>query len=117
MASMFHRQFGKKGSTRRSRLPFERWLLFSVLATGLPAVLLSFVLLWTHPYSLDHKIEGTTLVLLLWTGLSLATRNSVVRSIQVLSNVIGSIKEDDFSLRAPQPVPGEALGVLALEIN
>ena len=89
----------------------------SVLATGLPGMILCFALLWMSSYSLDHKIEGTTLVLLFWLGLSTAARDKVVHSIRVLTNVLSSVKEEDFSFRATQAVSGDALGDLALEVN
>jgi two-component system, NtrC family, nitrogen regulation sensor histidine kinase NtrY len=110
---------GKKSSrTRRPPVPrFERRLLFSVLITGLPAVILCFVLLWSNPYQLDHKIEGTVLVVVFWLGLSFSARNGAVTSIRILSNVVASLREGDFTLRAPQGVQGDALGDLAIEIN
>jgi nitrogen fixation/metabolism regulation signal transduction histidine kinase len=111
--------FAKKSNrpARRAARPFEQRLLLSVLATGLPAMILCFTLLWTSSYSLDHKIEGTTWVLLFWLGLSTAVRDKVVHSIRVLTNVLSSVKEEDFSFRATQAVSGDALGDLALEVN
>lgn len=114
---MFLPQSRKKSSKRQFSLPFERRLLFSVLTTGLPCAILSFVLLWTNSYSLDHKIEGTVFSVLLWFGLGFAARNRVVNSVRVLSNVVASLKEDDFSFRATRAVSGDALGDLAIEIN
>ncbi|HLJ27755.1 MAG TPA: ATP-binding protein [Candidatus Angelobacter sp.] len=111
--------FGKTNNRRRSRTTggSEIRLLASVLAAGLPGVLLGLLLLWTNPYSLDHKIEGTALLLFLWAGLSFSARDSVVQSVRVLSNVVLSLKEDNFSFRAIQGMPGDAFGELALEIN
>jgi len=111
--------FAKKSNKpgRRAARPFEQRLLLSVLATGLPGMILCFALLWMSSYSLDHKIEGTTLVLLFWLGLSTAARDKVVHSIRVLTNVLSSVKEEDFSFRATQAVSGDALGDLALEVN
>jgi len=101
----------------RRTLVFELRLLWSVLLTGFPAVVLSLFLLWKNPYSLDHQLEGTPLLLLFWLGMSISTRDEVVRSIQVLSNVIAAVKEEDFSFRATETVPGDAFGELAIEIN
>ena len=112
-------QFGKtsKKSRRSAASRFESRLLISVLATGIPGTALSLFLLWTNRYSLDHKIEGTVLVVLFWAVLSYSVRDKVVHSVRVLSNVILSLKEGDFSFRATQGPPGDALGDLALEIN
>ena len=92
-------------------------MLVSVLTAGLPGVLLTFFLLWISPYSLDHKTEGAVLVLFLWLGLSFSARERVVNSMRVLANVVSSLKEEDFSIRATGGIPGDALGDLALAIN
>ncbi|HEX7288899.1 MAG TPA: ATP-binding protein [Candidatus Angelobacter sp.] len=119
MAFMLLPLFGKKSNRSRghTRGRFEIRLLFSVLAAGVPGTVLGLLLLWSHPYALDHKIEITVLVLLLWLGLSFSARDTVVQSVRVLSNVVLSLKEDNFSFRANKGVPGDALGELALEIN
>ena len=88
-----------------------------MLGTGIPCALLAFLLLWTNSYSLDHKIEGTLFFVLFWLALVFSVRNRVVNSIRILSNVIASVEEDDFSFRATRAVSGDALGDLALEIN
>lgn len=110
---------GKKSAEHPRLSPgrFEGRLLFSVLLTGAPGVILSFVLLWRSSYALDHKLEGSGLVLLLWLGLSFSTRESVVNSLRVLSNVVSAIKEEDFSFRATKAISGDAFGDLAVEIN
>ncbi|HWG50052.1 MAG TPA: ATP-binding protein [Candidatus Acidoferrales bacterium] len=109
----------KKSVERRHQLPlrFEGHLLFIVCFAGLPAVILSLVLLWRTGYSLDHKIELSFLVVAIWSGLGLSARAYVVHSLQVLSNVISAVRDEDFSFRATQAHPGDALGELALEIN
>ena len=109
----------RKNAERGSKLPgrFERRLLFSVLMTGAPAVILSLFLLWRNNYSLDHKVEGSALVVLLWLVLSVSTRDGVVNSLRVLSNVVSAMKDEDFSFRATEAISGDALGDLALEIN
>ena len=81
-------------------ISFERRLLVSILLAGLPGVVLAFVLLWTGPYSLDHQIEGTIAVLLLWLTLARSAQNIVVHSVRVLSNIVSGLREEDFSFRA-----------------
>lgn len=102
---------------RRSPLRFERRLLVSVLCAGLPGTSLSLLLLWLGPYSQYHKIEGTVLMLGLWLVLGFSASAGAVNSLRVLSNVIGSMKEEDFSFRATQATRGDALGDLAIEVN
>jgi len=107
----------KNGRRFKLQVPFGRRMLLSVLAASFPAVTLCLILLWTNPYSLDHKLEGTVFVLITWLSLSVSAREKFVYSIRVLANVVGSLKESDFSVRAVQAVEGDALGDLAIEIN
>ena len=109
----------KKNAEQRNQLPvrFEGHLLFLICFAGVPGALLSLLLLWRGSFSLDHKIELSVVVLLIWLGLSLSARDYVVNSLHVLSNVISAVKDEDFSFRATQAAHGDALGELALEIN
>jgi two-component system, NtrC family, nitrogen regulation sensor histidine kinase NtrY len=109
----------KKSANHGDSLPgrFEGHLLFSVLLAGAPGIIFSLLLLWNSNFSLDHKIEGTVLPILLWLGLAVSARDYVVNSLRVLSNVLSALREEDFSFRATKAVPGDALGDLALEIN
>jgi two-component system nitrogen regulation sensor histidine kinase NtrY len=116
---MLPRRARKKSSRRpnRSLAPFERRLFTSVLVAGAPGSVLGLYLLWRSAYSLDHKLEITALLLFLWIRISISVRDSVVRAIQVLSNVVAALKENDFSFRANNEVRGDAFGDLAIEIN
>ena len=107
----------KRRTAQGPFLTFEKRVFFSILYTGLPGVVLGGILLWSNSYSLDHKIEGTVLLLAFWLGLSFSTRNFIVDSVRVLSNVVAALKEEDFAFRAPHAVRGDALGDLAIEIN
>jgi nitrogen fixation/metabolism regulation signal transduction histidine kinase len=108
---------GKKQKYPHKLARFETRLLYSVLLAGLPGVALALLLLWTNAYGLDHKLEGTFLLLLFWLILSFSAQELVINSTRALSNVIAALKEEDFSFRASRVVPGDALGDLAIEIN
>lgn len=112
-----NRRKNKKPKSPHKSTPFETRLLFSVLIAGFPGVVLALLLLWTNSYGLDHELEGTFLLLLLWIGLSFSAQELVINSTRALSNVITALKEEDFSFRASRAVPGDALGELAIEIN
>jgi two-component system, NtrC family, nitrogen regulation sensor histidine kinase NtrY len=112
-------QPGKKTNNRARwfSLPFERRLFVTVLLTGAFAVILSLFLLWINPYSLNHKIEATVVLFVLWLGPTFLVYERTVNSLRTLSNVVSALKEEDFSFRATQAVAGDALGDLAIEIN
>jgi two-component system, NtrC family, nitrogen regulation sensor histidine kinase NtrY len=103
--------------TRRFRLLYEkRILLFAILA-ALPGVAFGTTLIWTRDWTRDVKISLTVLEFFLWLVLTLALLDQIVRPLQTLANVVGALREEDYSFRARGAAPNDALGELALEIN
>src|SRR5215472_9193644 len=106
-----------KPRSKLSRLLFEKRIaLFAVIA-ALPGILFGTVLIWTHAWPSDIKIALTVLQLFLWLVLTLALLDQVVRPLQTLANVVGALREEDYSFRARGAARDDALGELALEIN
>ena len=103
--------------SRRFRPLYEKRIaLFAILA-ALPGVTFGTILIWTHDWSRDTKISFTVLELFLWLVLTLALLDQIVRPLQTLTNVVGALREEDYSFRARGAAPNDALGELALEIN
>jgi nitrogen fixation/metabolism regulation signal transduction histidine kinase len=90
--------------------------LFAVL-TALPGIVLGIVLLWSQPWTRDAKISLTVFVFVLWFLLTLALLEQIVRPLQTLANVVSALREEDYSFRAREANPNDALGELSLEIN
>ncbi len=63
------------------------------------------------------KITLTVVEFFLWLVLTLALLDQIVRPLQTLTNVVGALREEDYSFRARGAVANDALGELALEIN
>ncbi|MGA3315645.1 MAG: ATP-binding protein [Candidatus Korobacteraceae bacterium] len=106
-----------RARSRRSRLLFEKRIaLFAVLA-ALPGIAFGTILLWTQPWTRDVKLALTALEFSLWLVLTLALLEQIVRPLQTLTNVVGALREEDYSFRARGAVANDALGELALEIN
>jgi nitrogen fixation/metabolism regulation signal transduction histidine kinase len=102
---------------RRSRLLFEKRIaLFAILA-ALPGIAFGTILIWTQPWARDVKFALTALEFFLWLVLTLALLDQVVRPLQTLANVVGALREEDYSFRARGAVANDAMGELALEIN
>ena len=59
----------------------------------------------------------TALEFFLWLVLTLVLLDQIVRPLQTLANVVGALREEDYSFRARGAAPNDALGELALEIN
>lgn len=107
------------------RVPFRRKLhvghetrvAFTSMLAGAPAVVVAVFLLWTGDYSSRVAWTATALVAGFWIGFSVAIRNKVALPLQTLSNVLISLREGDFSLRARGADGGDALGQVVLEVN
>jgi two-component system nitrogen regulation sensor histidine kinase NtrY len=108
---------GPSSRTRYSRLLYEKRIaLFAILA-ALPGVAFGTALIWTHNWTRDVKVSLTVLEFFLWLVLTLALLDQIVRPLQTLTNVVGALREEDYSFRARGAAPNDALGELALEIN
>jgi nitrogen fixation/metabolism regulation signal transduction histidine kinase len=91
-----------------------RWLAFGV---GVPGSLVALILLWADEH--DDKVRLTLVIVILlgWliTGASLVHR--VVFPLQTLANLLGGLREGDFSTRARGAVRDDALGEVLIEAN
>jgi len=99
-------------ATRHERKVFRLSLL-----GGLPAVVVCLWLLLDGPYS--GKVQWTLgmLVVVTWLIVAVALRERVVRPLQTLSNLLGALREGDYSIRARGADRDDALGLAFLEAN
>jgi nitrogen fixation/metabolism regulation signal transduction histidine kinase len=84
---------------------------------ALPGITFGTILIWTSAWTRDTKVALTVLEFFLWLVLTLVLLDQIVRPLQTLANVVGALREEDYSFRARGAVPNDALGELALEIN
>lgn len=94
----------------------RRVLLIAVLTVA-PAVAVAMLLLWRGDFS--DKVQWTaTLFVAGGLLIGLATLHErVVRPLQTLSNVLGALREGDYSLRARGADAEDSLGLVYLEAN
>src|SRR5688500_1286913 len=95
----------------------ERKVFRLTLIGGLPAVVVSIALLITGDYS--GKVQWTLGLVIISTWLIVAAllRERVVRPLQTLSNLLGALREGDYSIRARGADRDDALGLAFLEAN
>src|SRR5579862_6101851 len=102
---------------RRLKILYEKRIaLFAILAS-LPGMVFGTTLIWTHSWTQDVKISLTIVEFFLWLVFTLALLDQIVRPLQTLTNVIGALREEDYSFRARGAAPNDAMGELALEVN
>jgi nitrogen fixation/metabolism regulation signal transduction histidine kinase len=98
-------------------LSHEGRIVLMAFLAGLPGSATALYLLWTGSYSLRSSLTFTTIVVCLWLGFVLAVRERVVFPLQTLSNLLGALREGDYSVRGRSPRPNDALGEVMREVN
>jgi two-component system nitrogen regulation sensor histidine kinase NtrY len=87
------------------------------LAAGLPAVVISSILLWFDDHSPKVSWTLSVFILLVWTGVAFSLRQHVVFPLQTLSNLLAGLREGDSSIRARAADIDDPLGEVMLEAN
>lgn len=102
---------------RKRRRVYERRIrVFSLLLAG-PGLIVAILLISQQNWSRDTKWSLAVILLLVFLILEAVLHDQVIRPLQTLTNVISSLREEDFSFRARGAVHNDALGELALEVN
>ena len=102
---------------RKHRLLYEHRISLYSFLVALPGLLLTGVLVWLQPWSLESRLSILGAELFVWWILALALQEQTTRPLQTLSNVISSLREEDYSFRARNASPNDVLGELSLEVN
>src|SRR4051812_38838380 len=95
----------------------ERQVTILALVTGLPALAVALVLLWSGDFAARTQWTLTIALTVFAAGCTVVLRERVIRPLQTLSNMLAAIREQDYSLRARHSSPGDALGLAMLELN
>src|SRR5580704_13575057 len=110
---------GSKSSRapKRSRLLYEHRISLYSFLVALPALVVSIVLIWGQPWSTQSRLSLIGSELFVWWLLAMALQEQTTRPLQTLANVLASLREEDYSFRARNASPEDALGELSLEVN
>ena len=95
----------------------ERSVLVLVLLAGLPAGLGLLSLSWGQSYSFEVRWTVTTVVLLVWIGAAIAAYQMVQRMLFLQANLLGALREGDYSIRGTGAQPGSGVDLVMHEIN
>jgi two-component system, NtrC family, nitrogen regulation sensor histidine kinase NtrY len=107
----------RKPPGKRVRLLYERRVSLYSLFVALPGLGVGGVLIWYQSWTLESKLTVFFIELFVWWVLAMALQEQVTRPLQTLSNVVASLREEDYSFRARGAVPDDALGELSIEVN
>ena len=97
--------------------PHERRVFRLALVGGLPAVVVSLALLIHGNYTAKVQWTLGVLIIVTWVVVAAMLRDRVVRPLQTLSNLLGALREGDYSIRARGADRDDPLGLAFLEAN
>jgi two-component system, NtrC family, nitrogen regulation sensor histidine kinase NtrY len=100
---------------RRAR--FERRVIRYCILLAVPGFLASILLLWLLSWTLESKLLLLGAEVLACLLLGAALHEHITRPLQTLANVVGALREEDYSFRARLAIPEDALGELSIEVN
>ena len=96
---------------------FERKITVLALSSGLAGVLMALALLWTGSFQLSTKLSLTILMLACWIGFAMTVKNKVAFPLRTILNLVGALREGDYSMRLRTACQDDAMGELAWEVN
>lgn len=98
-------------------MKYEHRLLLATALGPLPAAAVALVVLWFGSYAIETQLSLSILILLFWIGCVAAVHSRVVFPLRTAANMLAALRERDFSMRARNARPDDALGELMLEVN
>ena len=111
---------------RRSARSLELSVTLLVLAGGFPAVVSLLYIVWSvwflpgsEPWwgLPESRWSLTVLILAAYFGSAAAGYQMVVRSLQVVTNLLGALREGDYSIRGTGAKVGSSVGLVMDEVN
>jgi two-component system nitrogen regulation sensor histidine kinase NtrY len=96
---------------------FERRILMFTLLSGLAGMLVALVFIWAFPFQLSTKLTLTILLLIFWIGFGFAVKNKVAFPLRTILNLLGALREGDYSMRLRGARRDDAMGELVWEVN
>jgi PAS domain S-box-containing protein len=114
MASASNPAVRRQRGTYRS---LEHSVLALVIAAGLPAAVALFYLTWGQDYTFEVRWTITTLVIVVWMGAAAVAFQMVTRALYLQTNLLGALREGDYSIRGAGGRPGSAVDLVMHEIN
>ena len=105
----------KRGAPKARNL--EVALMLLVIVGGLPAVAVSLWFLWRPEVDAEVRWTLTVLVLTGWIAAASAARQLAVRSLGLIANLLGALREGDYSIRGLSARSGSSMALVMREVN
>jgi PAS domain S-box-containing protein len=87
------------------------------VAAGLPATMFLVALTWGQAYSFEVRWTVVAVIALVWIGCAAMARQLVARTLLLAANLLGALREGDYSIRGAAGPPASATDLVMVEIN
>jgi two-component system nitrogen regulation sensor histidine kinase NtrY len=105
-----------RGISKKRWLTFERRMFALSLCAGAPALAASAILLGTGNYSGSTRWTVGIILVMAWLGFAAAVKDRFAYSMRTLANLLGALRDGDFSFRLRMDDRG-SLGEVYAQIN
>ena len=95
----------------------EHSILLLAIIAGLPAGLALLFITWNQQYTFEVRWTMTTIVVAVWVGCAALAYQMVTRALFLQANLLGALREGDYSIRGAGARPGSAVDLVMHEIN
>jgi PAS domain S-box-containing protein len=102
---------------RRAHVSVEQTVLLLAVLGGLPAMAVVLFALWWQSYSFEVRWTLSALLMAVWIACAIAAKQVVSRVLLVAANLLGALREGDYSIRATRAQTGTAADLVMAEIN
>ena len=106
-----------KNPNSRVHRSLERSVFLLAVIAGLPAALAVIALTWGNDYSFEVRWTITAIIVIVWFGAAAASRQLVMNTLLVASNLLGALREGDYSIRGVGGERGSSVDLVMSEIN
>ena len=98
-------------------MKYEHRIVVLGLLAGLAGSATAFILLWMSAHTMRTCVTATVLITVVWVSVAFTIQSKVVFPLRTLSNLLGALREGDYSLRARGARMNDALGEVIWEVN
>ena len=104
-------------ASKRLHRSLEHSILLLAIIAGLPAGLALLFITWNQQYTFEVRWTMTTIVVAVWVGCAALAYQMVTRALFLQANLLGALREGDYSIRGAGARPGSAVDLVMHEIN
>ncbi len=105
----------RRGAPRARNL--EGTITWLAIAGALPAVLVAAYFLWTQPFQPEVRWTLAIVVVGGWLLSASAARQTATRSLNLVANLLGALREGDYSIRGLSARSGSSMAGVMREVN